>query len=124
MSTWTTDQLDRIAAAEELRIAPRREDGTLRNPTTIWVVREGDALYVRSWRGTGGVWWTTAHDTRSGRVSAGGVTVDVAFAPEPSQAVNDRVDAAYQGKYGRYTDYVAPMVAEPARATTLRVTPA
>src|SRR5829696_8630409 len=42
MSTWTSDELDRIGAAEELEIASVRRDGTLRNPVTIWVVRHGD----------------------------------------------------------------------------------
>lgn len=51
MSTWTSDELRRVGEAEELRIAPRRHDGTLRKPVTIWVVRVGDDLYVRSYRG-------------------------------------------------------------------------
>jgi len=29
MSTWTSDELGKIAAAEELRIASARRDGTL-----------------------------------------------------------------------------------------------
>jgi len=54
-SAWTPDELDRIGAAEEVEIAPRRADGTLRSAVPIWVVRVGDELYVRSWRGLGGV---------------------------------------------------------------------
>ena len=38
MTTWTSDELTKIGAAEELRIASLRSDGTLRNPVTIWVV--------------------------------------------------------------------------------------
>jgi hypothetical protein len=41
MIAWTTDELDRIDAADELEIASVRSDGTLRAPTTIWVVRLG-----------------------------------------------------------------------------------
>ena len=41
MTAWTKDELSRIDAADELEIAPLRRDGTLRNPTTIWV----DAAY-------------------------------------------------------------------------------
>ncbi|WP_030831305.1 DUF2255 family protein [Streptomyces hygroscopicus] len=123
MNTWKTETLKRIAAAEELRIAPRRDDGSLREPTTIWVVRDGDELYVRSWRGTGGTWWKTAQATHSGHITAGGVEADVTFAPVGDPAVNDRVDAAYQAKYGHYSGYVEPMVGEQARATTLRLAP-
>jgi hypothetical protein len=54
MSQWTSDKLEKIGAAEELRIAPRRRDGSLRTPVTVWVVRVGDDLYVRSWRGSAG----------------------------------------------------------------------
>jgi hypothetical protein len=42
MTTWTSDELDKIGTAEELVIAPPQGDGTLRNPVTIWVVRLGD----------------------------------------------------------------------------------
>ena len=51
MSTWTNDELDRIGGADELEIASLRRDGTLRNPVTIWVVRHGNDLYIRSVNG-------------------------------------------------------------------------
>ncbi|GGS81258.1 DUF2255 family protein [Streptomyces cinerochromogenes] len=73
MTTWSPETLARIAGADELRLAPRRDDGTLRAPTTIWVVRDGDDRYVRSWRGTAGTWWNTARTHRSGHISVGGV---------------------------------------------------
>jgi hypothetical protein len=34
---WTNDEPEKIGAAEELRLASRPEDGTLRKPVTIWV---------------------------------------------------------------------------------------
>jgi len=48
MTTWTSDELQKIATAEELEVASLRGDGTLRKPTPIWAVRVGDALYIRS----------------------------------------------------------------------------
>ena len=48
MTRWTSDEIARIGAADELELAALRRDGTLRNPVTIWVVRHGDDLYVRS----------------------------------------------------------------------------
>ena len=57
MSTWTSDELDKIGAAEELQIASLRHDGTLRNLVTIWVVRLGDDLYVRSVNGRTAAWF-------------------------------------------------------------------
>ncbi len=73
MPTWTSDELDRIAGADELEIAPLRRDGTLRGPGPIWVVRDGNDLYVRSFRGTDGGWWRTARAGRRGHISSGGV---------------------------------------------------
>ena len=57
MTTWTHDELTKIAAADELRIAPQRSDGTLRKPVIIWVARNGDDLYVRSVRGRTSAWF-------------------------------------------------------------------
>src|SRR2546423_13933540 len=48
MTTWTSDELTRIDAADELEIAPLRRDGTLRSPITIWVVRHGDDDQARA----------------------------------------------------------------------------
>jgi hypothetical protein len=48
---WTDDELDRVGSAEELDVASRRRDGELGGPRTIWVVRVGDDIYVRSVNG-------------------------------------------------------------------------
>lgn len=122
MSAWTRGELDRISAAEELEIAPRRADGSLRRPVPIWVVRVGDAVYVRSWHGSDGAWYRAARAWGTGHVSAGGVERDVAF-EEAGEDVDDAVDAAYRLKYARYPGYVLPMVSDQARATTLKLVP-
>jgi hypothetical protein len=122
MAAWTEDELARIAAAEELAIAPKRGNGTSRAPRTIWVVRVGDDVYVRSWRGPAGSWFRAAQRTHEGRISAGGVEKDVRFV-DPGADVDDAVDAAYRAKYGRYAAYVEPMLAPPARAMTLKLVP-
>ena len=122
MSEWTSDELERLGAAEELRLAPRRRDGSLRTPVTIWVVRVGDGLYVRSWRGSAGGWYRGARDSHEGRISAGGIDRDVAFV-DADAYVGDAVDAAYREKYGRYSGYVEPMVRPEGRATTIELVP-
>ena len=47
-TSWTSDELSPIEAAQEREIAPLRRDGTLRKAVPIWVVRAGDDLYVRA----------------------------------------------------------------------------
>ena len=120
MSEWTSDELEKIGASEELRIAPRRRDGSLRTPVTIWVVRVGDDLYVRSWHGSAGGWYRAARNSHEGRISAGGIDREVAFVDGDAD-VGDAVDAAYREKYGRYSGYVEPMVRLEARATTIEL---
>jgi len=122
MTAWTNDELTRIGSAEELEIAARRSDGSLRHAVPIWVVRVGDDLYVRSWRGANGRWFRDAHASREGHIAAGGVARDVDLVDAPED-VNDAIDDAYRRKYGRYSSYVPPMLAPQARATTLKLIP-
>jgi hypothetical protein len=49
-----------LGVAEDLEIATVRSDGTLRRPVTIWVVRVGDDLYVRSVNGRSATWFRGA----------------------------------------------------------------
>lgn len=123
MSTWTEQELDKIGQAEELKIAPRRGDGTLTKPVTIWVVRVGDELYVRSWRGHSGAWFRGALARHEGYIRAGGINKDVTFVEQAEPRLNDRIDEAYRTKYKRYATYLPSMLAAEARATTIRLEP-
>jgi hypothetical protein len=121
MSDWTAEELGKIGAAEELEIAPLGEDGSLRPFVTIWVVRVGDNLYVRSYRGHNGAWFRSALQRPQGRIRAGGVDREVDFA-QPDDADQDAIDQAYRTKYARYAStYVDPMVSPDAQAATLRL---
>ena len=123
MTAWTRDELDRIGSADELRLTTVRPDGGLRAPVTIWVVRQGDDLYIRSYRGPGGSWFRHARERREGHIQAGGVDKDVTFA-DADHNLDDQIDAAYRATYRRYgSTYVNPMVAPQARATTIRLVP-
>jgi hypothetical protein len=123
MTDWTADELDTIGTTDELQVAPSRSDGTLHPYTTIWVVRTGDDLYVRSYRGRGGAWFRHAVQRHEGRIRAGGIERDVTFAEAPD-ADQDTIDNAYRSKYAGYSrTYVDPMVSPTASAATLRLAP-
>ncbi|MEU1194427.1 DUF2255 family protein [Streptomyces sp. NPDC005859] len=47
------------------------------------IVRDGDDLYVRSFRGTDGGCWRTARATHAGHVRSVGVDKDATFAEVP-----------------------------------------
>ncbi|MGE5666881.1 MAG: DUF2255 family protein [Betaproteobacteria bacterium] len=123
MTEWTSDELNKIAAAEELQIASLRRDGTLSHPVTIWVVRHGDDLYVRSAYGRTASWFRGTQNRHEGHIRAGGVDKDVLFV-EADDDVNNEIDAAYRTKYHRYSArYVDPIVSPEARATTIKLVP-
>jgi hypothetical protein len=122
MSAWTSDELDRIGGAEELEIAPVRSDGTLRKPVTIWVVRHGDELYVRSVYGRTSSWFRGVQVRHEGHIHAGGLDKDVRLIE--TDGLNDEIDAAYRAKYRRYAEnIVGPVVTPEARAATLELVP-
>ena len=123
MATWTNDELARIGGAEEVRIAARRPDGTLRKPVTVWLVRDGDDLYVRSVNGRTAAWFRGALARHEGRLSASGVDKDVTFQEIHDDGVQDKVDAAYWAKYRRYPSIVPSIVTPETRATTLKLVP-
>jgi hypothetical protein len=123
MSPWTEDELQRIAGAEELEIAPVRDNGELRRATPIWVVRAGDELYVRAAYEPNKGWHGVARTSRRARIQAGGVQKDVTI-EDADQAILDAVDAAYREKYGpRYASIVDKITDAEHRSTTLRLTP-
>jgi hypothetical protein len=72
MSALISEELTGIGTATELQIASRRRDGTLRSPRTIWVVRVGDDLYVRSMYGRTGGWFPGTQVRHEGHIRAGG----------------------------------------------------
>jgi hypothetical protein len=123
MTTWTSDELNKIGKSEELQIASLRRDGTLRKPVTIWVVRVGEDLYVRCVNGRKGAWFRGVLTRHEGRIRAGGVEKDVTFVEETDPGLNDKIDAAYLDKYRRYPPYVAPMVTPEVRAATIKIVP-
>ncbi len=123
MSTWTNNELKKVGDAEELQIAGRKADGSMRKRVTIWVVRVGDGLYVRSYQGNRGAWYRGALARHEGRIWAGGVEKDVSFVEVSDPGVNDQIDEAYQSKYGRYSQFVSPMLTDEVRATTLKLVP-
>ena len=123
MNAWTNDELRTIGDVQEIRIAPRREDGSLQPSRIIWVVRHGDDLFVRSVNGVAGGWFRGTRVRHEARIEAGDVARDVAL-EDADHGLDDAIDEGYRTKYGSTSSSVGRMTGADARATTLRLTPA
>ena len=123
MAAWRKDELERFADAEEIEITVRRRDGSQGKPVTVWCVRSGDDLYVRSVKGRNGAWYRAVQESHQGRLSAGRLEKGVKF-EEADASANDEVDSAYRSKYRRYAGRILNSCLTPeATSTTLRVVP-
>jgi hypothetical protein len=90
---------------------------------TIWVVRVGDDVYVRSANARTGSWFRATQVLHEGHIQAS-VGKDVTFVVEADDDINDQIDAAYRTKYGHYgARWVNPMVASEARTATIKLVP-
>lgn len=122
MTGWAKEELRKIAEADDLHIAPFREDGaTYGTPTWIWSVAVGDALYVRGYNGTKSRWYQAALRQKAGRIIAAGMTKEVGFEPVEGP-INRSIDDAYRSKYGE-SPYLKPMIGAQARAATVKIIP-
>ena len=122
MSTWSKDELRKIAETDDLHISPLREDGvTYGTPTWIWSVAVDGDLYVRAYNGQDSRWYRAAMRQKAGRITSAGITKEVTFEPVEGP-VNDRIDDAYRVKY-HSSPYLAPMIGARALSATVKVTP-
>lgn len=114
--------LRRIDAAYEVEIETTRPDGTLRR-TIIWVVVEGDEVYVRSWKGDRGYWYQAALDRPAD------VTLDLDGARIPVRAVTandeDQIAGCSRALSKKYLadPSLSSMLRKGVLATTIRLEP-
>jgi hypothetical protein len=126
-TTWSTEDLEQIGRAEELQIATRRADGTLRRWVPIWVVCVGDQVYVRTWYRRDNGWFGHVLGSRRARIRVPGLEVDVGVEDvgsdkEDRAELRANVDAAYHAKYARHGGpSVDGMTTDTAAATTMRL---
>jgi len=122
MSRWLNNELDSIAATDDLHISPFREDGvTYGTPTWIWSVVVDHGLYVRGYHGQSSSWYQAAILQKAGRIRAAGITKEVTFEPVDGP-IQNQIDEAYRKKYAS-SPYLKPMIAAQARSATIKIVP-
>jgi len=120
MAAWTTDELDALDHANEVRVAGRRKDGTTRTLTIIWHVVVDGVLYARSVRGPEGQWYRGVSHHHEGVIAWADGTRDVRFTRDADH--DAQIDAAYAAKYGN-GEATRRITSEIAKQTTLRIDP-
>jgi len=122
MANWSSEHLEHIVDADDLKIAPFRDDGaTPGTPTWIWCVAVEGSLYVRAYHGVSSRWHVAAIRERAGQIVAAGSTYDVAFAVADDH-VATLIDDAYRAKYAD-SPYLAHMIGKTARDATVVISP-
>ena len=116
LATW--------ARTPEIEIETSRGEGAPVHRTTIWIVVDGDAAYVRSVRGPAGRWYRELSANPRGAVHAGDqrVAIRAESATDPTSVA--RVSDALKSKYEkRWPGPTASLLLQPTLATTLRLRP-
>ena len=80
-----------------------------------------DALYVRAYNGKESSWYKSAIRQKAGRITAAGITKEVAFETVDGK-IQDRIDEAYKVKY-KGSPYLKAMIAARARSATVKIVP-
>lgn len=123
MKTWNIEDAAVLSAPYEVQVVTYRRDGRARRPTTIWIVRDGADVFIRSTNGRTAAWFRAAITSPSGQIVAGQNTFDVIFTEADDQDLA-RADAAYRTKYGQYASIVDHLEGDGPRSATLQVHPA
>lgn len=119
---FAPDELALLAETEEIEIETARPGGPSHR-TIIWVVADGDDVFIRSVNGAGARWYREATEDPSVTIHAGEralpARVEQATDPDSIRRTNEQLAQ----KYAR-DPAVRPMLKPDIFDTTLRVTPA
>ena len=121
MIQWKIGDLEAIALSENIMIGHEQADGRTHRWITIWVVRVGDDLYVRSADGLAEGWFHTMKGVPI-HIMADGVDRLVDLDPQADPDVRSAVDAAYRTKYGS-SPFLNMLLSDSAQDGTLLMSP-
>jgi hypothetical protein len=120
--SFTSDDLERLAGAEEIDIETHAPDGPVHR-TTIWIVVDGDEAFVRSVRGREGRWFREAMANPAVAVHVDGRRLPATAIPATDPDSIERTNDALRRKYENISGF-RPMMQPEVFDTTLRLEPA
>jgi hypothetical protein len=119
MATFDANTLAALRDVQEVRI---RTDKHPESAVVIWVVVEGDEVFVRSFRGAKGRWYRDLAKGGPATLEAGRRKIAVQAIPANDSTSIERASRAFLGKY-RSSSYAQAMVQPDVLPTTLRLEP-
>ena len=124
-ATFDPDTLQTLDRTYEIDIETSRGEGAPVHRVTIWIVVDGDNVYVRSVRGPAGRWYRELSANPKGAIHVGGRRIPIEAEPATDAESISRVSDALRRKYEqRWPGPLAGMLREQVLPTTMRVKPA
>jgi hypothetical protein len=120
--SFATDDLERIAQAEEVEIETEAPGGPVHR-TIIWVVVDGEDVFIRSYRGPGARWYREALANPAVALHLDGRRLTATAIPASDPDSIERTSDALRRKY-RNDRGLSGMLGPDNLPTTLRLEPA
>ncbi len=124
-NTFDSETLQTLDRAAEIDIETSRGEGAPVHQVTIWVVVDGDGVYVRSVRGPSGRWYRELTANPKGAIHVNGRRLAIEAEPAADAESISRVSDAFKRKYEqRWPGPLAGMLRDQVLPTTMRAKPA
>jgi hypothetical protein len=123
--TFDPDTLQTLDRTAEIDIETSRSADAPVHRVTIWIVVDGDEVFVRSVRGPSGRWYRELLANPKGAIYVNRRRLAIEAEPAADAETIARVNDALRRKYERrWPGPLANMLREPVLPTTVRVKPA
>jgi hypothetical protein len=119
---FSTEDLGQLAAVREVRIETQSPGGSLHS-TIIWIVVDGEDVFVRSWLGERGRWYREARANPQVSILAGKRRIAATAVSATDAESVRRCSEGFQAKYPK-SKSTPMMLADDILDTTLRLEPA
>ena len=116
------ETLDLLARTKEVRIERSRQGGPVHS-AIIWIVVDGEEVFVRSWLGERGRWYREARAHPEVAIRAGEQRIAATAVVATDADSVRRCSAGFQAKYPK-SKSTPMMLADDILGTTLRLDPA